>query len=125
MELIENELAYLSKGLHEAMENGWLDAYDYTNIKAFTNTIIGHFTYGNKKERLVTIMGGRIITTEADLILQKGIEQGIGQGIELGRIEKFIETSKEFGADDDYIISGLISKFNLSLDDAKKHLDNS
>ena len=128
LEFIEAELEFLSEGLHEAMKNNDLDVFDYNNIKAFTNTIIGHFTSGDKKERLVNIMGGRIITTEADLILQKGIEQGIEQGFEqgikLGKIKQFIETSKDFGADEDYIMNGLVTKFDLSLDEAKEQLQS-
>lgn len=82
MEFVEDELNYLLNGLQDAMLHGYIDAFDFNNIKAFTNLIIGHFANGEKKERLVNIMGGKIITTEADLILKKGIEQGIEQGIE-------------------------------------------
>ena len=41
-------------------------------------------------------MGGSIITTEADEILQRGIEQGIEQGMEQG-VEQGMERGMEQG----------------------------
>lgn len=58
MEFVEDELNYLLNGLQDAMLHGYIDAFDFNNIKAFTNLIIGHFANGEKKERLVNIMGG-------------------------------------------------------------------
>ncbi len=60
----------------KAVEAGKLDMWEMNNIKAFTNKIIEHFTHGERKERLVRVMGESIITTEADLIHDAGYAEG-------------------------------------------------
>jgi hypothetical protein len=67
------DLEYLKKGLKEALENGFISSYDEANIRAYMNTIIKHVTNGNKnEERLVNIVGGTVIVTEADKIYRNG-----------------------------------------------------
>ena len=85
IEFVKEELEYLLEGMKAAVARNELEVFDYYNIRAFTNTVIGHFLHGEKKERLVNVMGGSIITTEADEILQHGIEQGMERGMEQGR----------------------------------------
>lgn len=73
-------MLYLLRGLNDALHNRYIDEHEFNNIKAFTNTIIGHFMKGKDKERMVDIMGGKIIYTEADKIYYKGREEGREEG---------------------------------------------
>ena len=94
LEMIEQELYYFLEGMQKAVEEGKLDVFEMNNIKAFTNKVIDHIVNGEKRERLVKIMGGSIITTEADMIhdaaLEEGISIGRSQGISQGMIKALL-----------------------------------
>lgn len=84
LDVVEAEMLYLLKGLKVALDKEYIDEREFNNIKAFTNTIIEHFVKGKEKERLVNIMGGKIIYTEADKIYYKALKDGLEEGIEQG-----------------------------------------
>ena len=55
-------------------------------------------------------------------VIDKAIDKGRQEGRREGMIAQYIETSKEFGAGDTDIIMGLIKKFNMSEQEAKRKL---
>ena len=57
-----------------------------------------------------------------DKAIDKGRQEGRQEGRREGMIAQYIETSKEFGAGDTDIIMGLIKKFNMSEQEAKRKL---
>lgn len=59
----------------------------------------------------------------SDLIEERATEQGIEQGLEQG-IKIFVETLKETGQSNEFIINALVNKFSLSEADAKKYVCN-
>ena len=129
IDFIEKELNFLLNGLLDAFEHGVINAFSFYSIKSFTNTILEHMMTGNNdKERLVKIMGGEMIYNEAYRIHEEGKlegrlegkREGRIEGIREGEIKQYIETSREYNADNEHIINGLMSKFQLSLDEAKK-----
>lgn len=91
-EQVEAELRKLLTGMEDAEKNGRLSAYDIVNLKAFTNKLIEHMYYDREeeKERLVKVMGGKVLVTEADLILERGERNGR----KLGRKEAFSELNQ-------------------------------
>jgi hypothetical protein len=81
LEQIEAELAYLGKSIRKAMDGNRLDAYTGKNLIALSNTVISHVVRDSAtKERLVSAMGGNIITTDVDLIYEAGKSAGIAEG---------------------------------------------
>jgi hypothetical protein len=80
LEQIEAELAYLGKSIRKAMDGNRLDAYTGKKLIALSNTVISHVVRDSAtKERLVSAMGGNIITTEVDLIYEAGKSAGIAE----------------------------------------------
>ena len=74
----------------------------------FVNTIITHITNGNEnEERLVKIMGGRVIETESEKLIRQG------------QIRMIIELGREDGLEDEVILNRLKKKAGLSLEEAK------
>ena len=116
VKFLEEELRYFSDGLLKAVKAGKLDMWEMNNIKAFTNKIIEHFTHGEKKERLVRVMGGSIITTEADLIHDAGYAEGISRGREEGREEGRKEGRME-------LLFDFVQRKVISAEDAARQVD--
>ena len=63
-----------------------------------------------------------VIDKAIDKGRQEGRREGRQEGRREGMIDQYIETSKEFGAGDTDIIMGLIKKFNMSEQEAKRKL---
>jgi hypothetical protein len=73
LESVINDLEYFRDEMCRLHEEGELSDYDYIDLTGFVNTIIRHITDGNKnEERLVKIMGGTVIETESERLIQKG-----------------------------------------------------
>ncbi len=98
--------------LHQ--ENELTDS-ELIDLMGFVNTIITHITNGNQhEERLVNIMGGTVIETESEKLIQLGISQGISQG----RAQIIVEIGREDGLDNDAILKRLQEKAGLSFENA-------
>lgn len=70
IENAERDLEYFRNELVRLYEAEELTDYELIDLKGFINTIITHITNGNKnEERLVSIMGGKVIETESELSL--------------------------------------------------------
>ena len=85
---------------------------EMADLMGFVNTIITHITNGNKnEERLVSIMGGKVIETESEIWMKQG------------KVQMVIEMGQEVGLDDLEILQKLQEKIGLSLEDAKAYLE--
>lgn len=102
--------------LHEEKE---LSDAEIIDLMGFVNTIITHITDGNQnEERLVNVMGGTIIETESEKLMQQGMRQGIRQG----EAKMLIELGQESGLDDKTILRKMQEKIGLSLEEAQAYL---
>ena len=63
-------------------------------------------------------MGGELIRTYGDEMIEKGIEQGIEKGIEI-----YILANLEDGIDENIIISRLMKNFSLTEEKAKMYFE--
>lgn len=59
-------------------------------------------------------MGGTVIETESEKLIQRGISQGISQG----RVQMIIELGQEDGLDETVILRRIQEKTGLSLKEA-------
>lgn len=76
LEYFRNEMLRLHKA-------GELSDDEIVDLMGFVNIIITHMTNGNKnEERLVNIMGGTVIETESEKLIQQGVKRGMQQGID-------------------------------------------
>lgn len=84
---------------------------EMADLMGFVNTIITHITNGNKnEERLVNVMGGRVIETQTEIWMKQG------------KVQMIIELGQEDGLSDEAILSRLQEKMGVSLEDAKAYL---
>jgi predicted helicase len=77
LEAAIKDLEYFRDEMYRLHEEGELSDSDYLDLLGFVNTIITHITNGNKNEgRLVKIMGGTVIETESERLINIGKEEG-------------------------------------------------
>lgn len=117
------DLEYFRDAILRLHREGELSDDEIVDLMGFVNTIITHITNGNKhEERLVNIMGGTVIQTESEKLVQRGKQQGIQQGIQQG-VRAMIEMGQEYGLDDAAILKKLQDKVGLSLEQAAAYLE--
>ncbi len=100
---------------------------ELVDLMGFVNTIITHIANGNKsEERLVKVMGGRVIETESERLMrqgmQQGMRQGVRQGMRQGQAKMIIEIGQEEGMDVTTIMRRLQEKIGLSFEEAESYL---
>jgi len=111
-------------------DKGELKGEELVDLMGLVNTIITHITDGNSvEERLVGVMGGKILETDSERLLRVGEERGIAigeeRGIAIGEergeargeergIRSLVETCQEVGLSIADATEKLISKFGLS-----------
>ena len=94
-----------------------------SDLMGFVNTIITHITNGNEnEERLVNVMGGKIIETQTEIWMKQGMKQGMEQGMYQGKVQMIVELGQEDGLEDKDILNRLQEKMGVSLEDAKAYL---
>ena len=111
-------------GLHQKKE---LVDDELIDLMGFVNTIIVHITDGNEyEERLVNIMGGTVIETASEKLIDwgrsQGISLGISQGMLQGQAKMIIELNQEAGIDDAVILKQMKEKLSLSEKEAAAFL---
>ena len=108
LEYFRNEIICLNN-------EGELSDGEMADLMRFVNTIIMHITNGNKnEERLVNVMGGRIIETQTEIWMKQGMKQGKAQMI--------VELGQEDGLSDEAVLNRLQEKMGVSLEDAEAYL---
>lgn len=81
-------------------------------LAELSRIILSHITAGldkDERERMVNTVGGQVLELQEDRWLKQGIEQGIGQGIDIGKITARFE--------DGMSIEMIASKMHISEDD--------
>lgn len=80
---LETEYQYILIKLDKLEQKGIIGAFDKRTIIELSNDVIKELTkkYKNVQKGIGDIMGGALIETEARVILNKGIKQGLEQGI--------------------------------------------
>lgn len=107
-----NDLVYFRDEIIRLYKGHELSGEEISDLMGFVNTIITHITNGNKnEERLVDIMGGRIIETQTEIWMKQG------------EAKMIVEMGQEVGFNDQEILQKLQEKIGLSLEDAKAYLD--
>ncbi len=102
------DLEYFRDEMVRLHGEGELTDGELIDLMGFVNTIITHITNGNEnEERLVKIMGGRVIETESEKLIRQG------------QIRMIIELGREDGLEDEVILNRLKKKAGLSLEEAK------
>ena len=125
------DLIYFRDEMLRLHRKGELSDAELVDLMGFVNTIITHITNGNKnEERLVKVMGGRVIETESERLMRQGMEQGIQQGMEQGmeqgmrqgQAKMIVEIGQEEGLDGTAILRKLQAKIGLSFEEAQSYL---
>ena len=88
---------------------------EMADLMGFVNTIITHITNGNKnEERLVNVMGGRVIETQSERLMRQGMEQG--------EAKMLIRLGQKNGLSDAAILDGLQEEIGVSIERAEAYL---
>ena len=74
------------------------------------------------EERLVNIMGGTVIETASEKLIDWGRSQGISLGMLQGQAKMIIELNQEAGIDDTVILKQMREKLSLSEKEAAAFL---
>ena len=111
-----SNLEYFRDNMAELFATGELSSEEFLNLLGFVNTIITHITDGNKEEeRLVYIMGGKVLEIESERLIRIDHKEGREVGEEKG-IRSLVETCQEVGLSITDAVEKLFSKFGLSKD---------
>ena len=74
------------------------------------------------EERLVNIMGGTVIETASEKLIDLGRSQGISLGMLQGQAKMIIDLNQEAGIDDAVILKQMKEKLSLSEKEAAAFL---
>ncbi len=74
------------------------------------------------EERLVNIMGGTVIETASEKLIDLGRSQGISLGMLQGQAKMIIDLNQEAGIDDAVILKQMREKLSLSEKEAAAFL---
>lgn len=80
-----HDYTYIRRKLDELAYNGIIDEYTKCMITDMTVKVVRNLAEKNEevKKKVGDAMGGRILNYEAKDILNRGIAQGIGRGMEI------------------------------------------
>ncbi len=113
------DLKYFRNEMLRLHKAGELSDDEIIDLMGFVNIIITNITNGNEnEERLVNIMGGTVIETESEKLIQRGVKQGMQQG----KVQIIIELGKEEGLEDAVILARLQEKAGVTLEQAMFYL---
>ena len=124
MEKLERELEYFRDALIRHHGTGELTDEEAVDLMDFVNVIITHITNGNEnEERLVKIMGGTVIETASEKLINQGLSQGLSQGLLYGKAQMIVEIGREDGLGEAAILKRLREKAGLSPEEAREYLE--
>ncbi len=113
-------LVYFKSEIIRLHNENELSDLKMTDLIGFIKMIIAHITNRNKnEERLMNVMGGRVIETESERLMRQGMEQEMRQG----ETKMIVELGQEDGLSDEVILNRRQKKIGLSLEDAKAYLE--
>lgn len=119
IEAAVDDLVYFRDEIIRLHNESELSDGEMADLMGFVNTIVTHITNGNKnEERLVDVMGGRIIETQTEKWIRQGMEQGIRQG----EAKMIVELGQEDGLSDEAVLHRLQKKMGVSYEEAEAYL---
>ena len=110
-----DDLEYFRNEIIRLNNEGELSDGEMADLMGFVNTIITHITNGNKnEERLVNIMGGRVIETQTEIWIRQGMEQE--------EAKMLIKLGQKDGLSDAAILNSLQEEIGVSIERAEAYL---
>lgn len=94
LEILKREYAGITARLEKLLEQGEVNEYTKCTINDMSGKVLENIAqkYGNVKEGVKSVMGGRILDYEAKRIKKEGREEGKKEGLQEGKKEGQIET---------------------------------
>ena len=115
IEAVVDNLTYYRNEIIRLNNESELSDGEMADLMGFVNTIITHITNGNKnEERLVNIMGGRVIETQTEIWIRQGMEQG--------EAKMLIKLGQKDGLSDAAILNSLQEEIGVSIERAEAYL---
>ena len=115
IEAVVDNLTYFRNEIIRLNNESELSDGEMADLMGFVNTIITHITNGNKnEERLVNIMGGRVIETQTEIWIRQGMEQG--------EAKMLIKLGQKDGLSDAAILNSLQEEIGVSIERAEAYL---
>ncbi len=115
IEAVVDDLTYFRNEIIRLNNESELSDGEMADLMGFVNTIITHITNGNKnEERLVNIMGGRVIETQTEIWIRQGMEQG--------EAKMLIKLGQKDGLSDAAILNSLQEEIGVSIERAEAYL---
>ncbi len=123
-ESISKEYDRLYGGMLEAMDAGFLNEYDMSNIMDFTSKLANYLFDKNQKAKreVNAIMGGKVLETYADRMIAKGERIGRIEGERKGRIEGERKGKVAILHELNYTTEKIAEKLSLSVEQVKEIL---
>ncbi len=115
IEAVVDDLTYFRNEIIRLNNESELSDGEMADLMRFVNTIITHITNGNKnEERLVNIMGGRVIETQTEIWIRQGMEQE--------EAKMLIKLGQKDGLSDAAILNSLQEEIGVSIERAEAYL---
>ncbi len=115
IEAVVDDLTYFRNEIIRLNNESELSDGEMADLMGFVNTIITHITNGNKnEERLVNIMGGRVIETQTEIWIRQGMEQE--------EAKMLIKLGQKDGLSDAAILNSLQEEIGVSIERAEAYL---
>ncbi len=115
IEAVVDNLTYFRNEIIRLNNESELSDGEMADLMGFVNTIITHITNGNKnEERLVNIMGGRVIETQTEIWIRQGMEQE--------EAKMLIKLGQKDGLSDAAILNSLQEEIGVSIERAEAYL---
>lgn len=135
LSVLKQEFLSIKSRLEQLRASGDITEFIKITLIDMTQKVVRNFAkkYSNIKEGVKSVMGGRILDTEARRILNQGIAvgeargevKGQAKGEIKGRILEYIEIRREDGHSDETILNSVIERFHLTKEEACEYLYSS
>lgn len=115
LEILKAEYTGIADRLEELLEQGEVNEYTKCTINDMSRKVLENIAwkYGNVKEGVKSVMGGRILDYEAKRIKAEGLQEGRKEGLQEGRKEGQIETLIELVKDNILSVKEAASRASL------------
>lgn len=123
--IFQNNYRHIQKNLEFLCNQNELSEYEYRTLLNMITKVSEHLlqNYSTMKKGVTNIMGGQILDYPAKRILMQGVEQGLKEGLEEGRIMEIIDTGIEFGLSEDEILNRIQKKISITEEQAKMYME--
>ncbi len=112
IEAAVDDLIYFRDEIIRLYKENELSGGEMSDLMGFVNTIITHIANGNEnEERLVDVMGGRIIETQTEIWMKQG------------EAKMIVKLGQEYGLSDEAILDRLQKETGVSPERAKAYFE--